>query len=85
MGWSERGLIRAYAEKVTGPSVSQMTRLIRAYLDTGRVREQPYPRHRFATRYGDQDIALLAEMDRAHERLSGPRTPKPSRSSTSTF
>src|SRR3974390_2043174 len=74
LGKSERGLIRAYAEKVTGLSVSQMTRLIRAYLDTGKVQEQPYQRHRFATRYTDSDIALLAEVDRAHERLSGPAT-----------
>jgi hypothetical protein len=74
LGKSERGLIRAYGEKVTGLSVSQMTRLIRAYLDTGKVQEQSYQRHRFATRYTDQDIALLAEVDRAHERLSGPAT-----------
>ena len=74
LGKTERGLIRAYAEKVTGLSVSQMTRLIRAYLDTGRVWEKPYQRHRFATRYTDSDIALLAEVDRAHERLSGPAT-----------
>ena len=74
LGKAERGLVRAYAEKVTGLSVSQMTRLIRAYLDTGGVREQPYQRHRFATRYTDQDIALLAEVDRVHERLSGPAT-----------
>jgi len=71
---TERGLIRAYAEKVTGLSASQMTRLIRRYLDTGGVREQPYQRHRFATRYTEQDIALLAEVDRVHERLSGPAT-----------
>jgi transposase InsO family protein len=74
LGKTERGLIRAYAEKVTGLSASQMTRLIRAYLDTGGVREQPYQRHQFATRYTDQDIALLAEVDRVHERLSGPAT-----------
>ena len=74
LGKTERGLVRAYAEKVTGLSVSQMTRLIRGYLDTGGVREQPYQRHRFATRYTDQDIALLAEVDRVHERLSGPAT-----------
>src|SRR5215471_5925447 len=74
LGKAERGLVRAYAEKVTGLSVSQMTRLIRAYLDTGGVREQPYQRHRFATRYTDQDTALLAEVDRVHERLSGPAT-----------
>ncbi len=38
LGKRERGMIRAYVEKVTGRSSSQMTRLIRTYLDTGRVR-----------------------------------------------
>lgn len=51
-----------------------MTRLIRTYLDTGRVRERPYQRHEFAVIYTDADVALLAELDRAHERLSGPAT-----------
>jgi len=74
LGKRERGLVRAYAEKVTGLSSSQMTRLIRTYLDTGRVREKPYQRHRFAAQYTDQDLALLAELDRAHGRLSGPAT-----------
>lgn len=74
LGKTERGLIRAYTEKVTGLSTSQMTRLIRAYLDTGRVREKPYQRHQFATRYTDADVALLAGVDRVHERLSGPAT-----------
>jgi hypothetical protein len=74
LGKTERGLVRAYAEKVTGVSVSQMSRLIRAYRETGRVWEKAYQRHRFATRYTDADIALLAEMDRVHERLSGPAT-----------
>lgn len=74
LGKLERGMIRAYVEKVTGRSSSQMTRLIRTYLDTGSVREKPYRRHEFTVLYTDADIALLAELDRAHERLSGPAT-----------
>lgn len=74
LGKRERGLVRAYLEKVTGLSVSQMTRLIRAFLDTGKVQPAPYQRHQFAVRYTEQDIALLAEVDRVHERLSGPAT-----------
>jgi hypothetical protein len=70
----ERGVVRAYVEKVTGMSASQMTRLIRAFLDHGVVRAAPYQRHRFSARYTAEDIALLAEVDRAHERLSGPAT-----------
>ena len=73
-GKKERGVIRAYVGKLTGLSTSQMTRLIRTYRDTGRVREKLYRRHAFAVQYTDADIALLAEVDRAHERLSGPAT-----------
>ena len=74
LGKRERGVVRAYMEKVTGMSVSQTTRLIRAFLDRGQVRAAPYQRHRFRTRYSAEDIALLAEVDRAHERLSGRAT-----------
>jgi transposase InsO family protein len=73
-GKRERGLIRAFAEKATGKSPSQMTRLIRSYLDTGRVAAKAYRRHQFHAQYTAADVALLAEVDRAHERLSGPAT-----------
>ena len=70
----ERGIVRAYVEKVTGMSVSQTTRLIRRFLDDGAVRIAPYQRHSFQARYTVEDIGLLAEVDRVHERLSGPAT-----------
>ena len=74
LGKNERGLVRAYLRKVTGLSGAQTTRLIRAFLDSGVVRAQPYQRHTFAVRYTAEDTALLAEVDRAHGRLSGPAT-----------
>src|SRR5713226_5533617 len=70
----ERGLIRSYLRKMTGLSASQMTRLVRSYLDTGRVEEKAYRRHQFSSKFTAADTALLAEVDRAHERLSGPAT-----------
>ena len=70
----ERGLVRAYVGKMTGLGPAQTTRLIRAFLDHGTVGATAYQRHRFRTRYTAEDIALLAEVDRAHERLSGPAT-----------
>src|ERR1700692_2386606 len=70
----ERGVVRAYVEKVTGMSAAQTTRLIRAFLDHGVVRAAPYQRHRFGARYTAEDIALLAEVDVPPERLSGPPT-----------
>ena len=59
---------------MTGRSLAQVTRLIRLYRATGKVEVKPYRRRRFPRRYTDQDIALLAEVDRAHGRLSGPAT-----------
>jgi transposase InsO family protein len=70
----ERGVVRAYVEKVTGMSVAQTTRLIRKFLDEGAVRDVAYQRRRFRTLYTPEDIGLLAGVDRAHERLSGPAT-----------
>lgn len=69
-----RGVVRAYVEKVTGMSTSQTTRLIRTFLDQGLVRVVPYQRHEFPVKYTAEDVALLAEVDRVHERLSGPAT-----------
>jgi hypothetical protein len=41
---------------------------------TGNVKAKTYCRQRFATKYTSADVALLAQVDRAHERLSGPVT-----------
>jgi len=71
---AKRGTIRAFVEKVTGLSVAQTTRLIRQYRETGMVVLQTAQRHRFARKYTDGDITLLAGVDRAHEWLSGPAT-----------
>ena len=73
-GKKARGAIRAYLSKVTGLSLAQMARLIRAYIETGRVTTTAYQRHRFSTKYQRADVSLLAEVDRAHELLSGPAT-----------
>ncbi len=59
---------------MTGLSPAQITRLIRAHLDTGLVQETVYRRHKFVRSYTNADIVLLAGVDRAHERLSGPAT-----------
>lgn len=70
----ERGRVRAYLEKMTGRSTAQVTHWIRQYLDGGTVTAKPYRRRRFATIYSEQDVVLLAGVDRAHECLSGPAT-----------
>jgi transposase InsO family protein len=73
-GKKERGAIRAYLSKVTGLSLPQMARLIRQYREEGVVAAVAYRRRRFPTKYTGRDVALLAEVDRAHDWLSGPAT-----------
>jgi transposase InsO family protein len=76
LGRPAKGLIRAYIGKVTGLSRAQVTRLLRCYLKTREVKEKVYQRNRFASRYTKADVELLAEVDEAHETLSGPATQK---------
>ena len=73
-GKKQKGAIRAYLSKVGGLGMAQITRLIRAHARTGRVEAKVYRRQRFAVKYTPADVALLAQVDRAHERLSGPAT-----------
>lgn len=71
-----RGLVRRYLCKMTGLSRAQVTRLIAIYQQGEEVKPKPYRRRRFPQRYTREDIALLAEVDEAHETLSGPATQK---------
>ena len=71
---SEKGLIRSYMQKMTGMSASQLTRLIGQFRRTRHVRVRTYKRHCFPTKYTREDQLLLAEVDDAHERLSGKAT-----------
>jgi len=71
-----KGMLRRYIGKMTGLSRAQVTRLISRYKQSGRVSERSYRRNRFATHYTPADIELLAQVDEAHEILSGPATQK---------
>jgi len=73
---SGRGLVKRYLEKMTGLSRAQVTRLVTQWLGGEAVRAKPYQRHRFAQRYTREDVRLLAEVDEAHQGLSGPATHK---------
>jgi hypothetical protein len=75
-GKAEKGLLRSYLGKMTGLSRAQVTRLIGQYLDKGSIAEKRYSRRRFPSVYTRADIGLLAEVDEAHETLSGPATQK---------
>jgi len=74
LGRSDKGLIRGYLARMTGLSRAQVTRLIAAYGETGRVEAVVYQRTKFVTRYTKSDLDLLAYVDKAHGNLSGPAT-----------
>jgi len=71
---ADKGLIRALLAKVTGLSLPQITRLIRRQRQHGSLAVRPVVRRRIATKYTAGDVTLLAEVDSAHRRLSGPAT-----------
>ncbi|QQS69306.1 transposase family protein [Candidatus Saccharibacteria bacterium] len=72
LGKKDKGVVREYAIAVTGYSRAQVTRLIGQYLRTGCIALEPVNmRNQFALRYTREDIGLLAELDDAHDRLSG--------------
>lgn len=68
-----RGMVRHYIQKITGYSVSQLTRLIRLYL-SGRLLVSLYQRNSFPVRYSPTDIALLCKTDNVHSRLNAHAT-----------
>jgi transposase InsO family protein len=70
----QRGAVRALLSKVAGLSAPQITRLIRSYRQNGRIRAQTGSRRRFPVKYNTEDLEFLIEVDRAHQRLSGPAT-----------
>jgi hypothetical protein len=73
-GRRSKGLLRAYVECMTGLSRAQSTRLIGGYVRIGRVAVKPSGRPRYQRHYTAADVELLASVDEAHERLSGPAT-----------
>lgn len=75
-GKAVRGLLRRYVAKMTGRSRAQVTRLVGQYLKHSEVKEAVCRRHRFKSKYTQSDIELLAQVDEAHETLSGPATKK---------
>jgi len=72
---AERGVVLAYVRHLSGYSRAQVTRLVERWM---RARGQPLkPLYRavsssFSRRYTPADVALLAEMDREMDTLSGP-------------
>lgn len=74
LGKKQRGAVRRLLGKVAGLSLPQITRLIRQYRRDGKVHANRSARRRFPVKYMEADVELLVEVDRAHQRLSGPAT-----------
>ena len=74
MGKKQRGAVRALLAKVAGLSLPQITRLIRSYRQDGEIQVHAGARRRFPVKYTTEDLEWLIEVDRAHQRLSGPAT-----------
>ena len=68
----DKGVVRRYLAKISGLSLSQITRLIARWRERGVIEPRASRRRRFPRRYTPDDIALLAAVDAAHEGLSGP-------------
>ncbi|WP_420632468.1 integrase [Candidatus Palauibacter sp.] len=76
LGKPDKGLVKAYPAKVTGLSRARLTRPIARHKRTGYIRDRRRkpPANAFQRRYTPRDVALLAEVDNAYGRLSGPAT-----------
>src|SRR5437868_2347211 len=68
----QKGVVKEFLAKVTALSRAQITRLIRRWIQTRRIERQPGRQPNFPRRYTAADVAVLAEVDAAHEDLSGP-------------
>ena len=74
LGRKDKGLVKAYLQRLSGLSRAQLTRLVARKLRDGAIRTLRGLRNRFAAKYTDADKRLLAQTDNAHGRLSGPAT-----------
>ena len=72
----DKTIIRKYIQIMTGLSRQQLTRLITEYRQRGTLRPKEYIRHKFPKVYDLEEIALLAETDKTHNKLSGPAIKK---------
>jgi len=73
---ANKGFILRYLQRVSGYSRQQLTRLVYHYLKGVRVKRRQRTVNGFKTRYGPEDIRLLARLDELHGTLSGPATKK---------
>lgn len=71
-----KGVMIRFLMKVTGYSRQQLTRLIRQYISSGVITHKPARSNGFQKYYTEEDIKLLAKMDKLHGNLNGHATKK---------
>lgn len=71
---SDKSIIRSYVKVMTGLSPAQITRLVDEYRTRGTLKPKGYKRNTFPKVYNLEEIAQLADIDNAHNCLSGPAT-----------
>lgn len=67
----DRGVLIRYLTKVSGYSRQQITRLTKQYRETGRLVRRQRTTNGFSRRFTDDDIRLLAAMDKRHSTPNG--------------
>ena len=77
LGKADRGVVLAYLLRTGGFSRAQLGRLVarwrsNRYANVPLARRYRAPSVPFARKYSASDVALLVEMDRAHEDVCGP-------------
>jgi hypothetical protein len=66
-----KGVIRRYLIQMTGLKGSRIDKLIRRKKETGKVLLATRTQHAFPTKYTTDDVALLAEVMKAHQYPNG--------------
>ena len=76
LGKADKGTLKRFLGKTTGLSRAQLTRLVRQYVDTGRIvdRRGGPPAWPFERRYTAADVRLLADVDATLGQMAGPAT-----------
>lgn len=67
-----KNVVRRFLQAMTATSRAQLTRLIARWIEHRKIVRRPAVRPKFTVRYTEQDVALLAATDAAHQDLSGP-------------
>ena len=77
LGRADKGVLRAFAAKVTGYSRAQLTRLIKQWTDARTILDHRGPPAKpFTTHYTEADVQALVTLDRLHQQPSGPAARK---------